>query len=69
MAILLPFLQRAIDAGLCRADLGEQELALVMDMLGACQRGSDEAERKALAQRGCRLLCHALATPAAAADL
>ncbi len=40
-----------------------------LDMLGACQRGSDEAERKALAQRGCRLLCHALATPAAAADL
>ncbi|KAA8921712.1 MULTISPECIES: TetR/AcrR family transcriptional regulator [Xanthomonas] len=69
MAILLPYLQRAIAAGLCRPDLGEQDLALAMDMLGACQRGSDEAERKALAQRCCRLLCHALATPAAAAEL
>ncbi|KLD76785.1 TetR/AcrR family transcriptional regulator [Xanthomonas hyacinthi] len=69
MAILLPFLQRAIDAGLCRAQLDGDDLGLLMDMLGACQRGSDEAERKALALRGWRLLCHALATPAAAAAL
>ncbi|WIH04337.1 TetR/AcrR family transcriptional regulator [Xanthomonas translucens pv. graminis] len=69
MAILLPFLQRATDAGLCRPGLDGDDLALLMDMLGACQRGSDEAERKALALRACRLLCHALAMPAAAAAL
>ncbi|UYB51589.1 TetR/AcrR family transcriptional regulator [Xanthomonas sp. AM6] len=69
MAILLPFLQRAIGAGLCRAELDDADLGLLMDMLGACQRGNDEAQRKALALRGWRLLCHALATPAAAAAL
>lgn len=69
LAVLLPFLRRATDAGLCRAGVDGDDLTLLMDMLGACQRGSDETERKALALRGWRLLCFALATPAAAAAL
>ncbi|WP_369940207.1 TetR/AcrR family transcriptional regulator [Xanthomonas medicagonis] len=69
MGILLPFLQRATEAGLCRPDLGREDLSLLLDMLGACQRGANEAERKALALRACRMLSHALATPAAAAAL
>jgi AcrR family transcriptional regulator len=69
MDILLPFLQRAIEAGLCRPDLEGDDLILLLDMLGACQRGANEAERKELALRACRMLSHALATPAAAVAL
>ncbi|AAY50522.1 transcriptional regulator tetR/acrR family [Xanthomonas campestris pv. campestris str. 8004] len=63
VGIFLPFVQRAKQAGLCRADLDEEQLVLVMDMLGSCLRGSDEAERKRLAHRSADLLMHALGMP------
>ena len=61
--IFLPFVQRAKAAGLCRADLDDEQLVLVIDMLGSCLRGSDESERKRLAHRSADLLMHALGMP------
>ncbi|PPT86759.1 TetR/AcrR family transcriptional regulator [Xanthomonas theicola] len=63
-AVLAPLLRCGIDAGRCRQDLDIGDLVLLLDMLGACQRGQDGAERKALALRGWWLLCHALTAPA-----
>ncbi|KHL51398.1 TetR family transcriptional regulator, partial [Xanthomonas cannabis pv. cannabis] len=60
VAIFLPFVHRARDAGLCRADVDDEQLLLVIDMLGSCLRGNDEAERKRLAHRSADLLMHAL---------
>ncbi|ETC89204.1 transcriptional regulator, TetR family [Xanthomonas hortorum pv. carotae str. M081] len=58
--IFLPFVHRARDAGLCRADVDDEQLLLVIDMLGSCLRGNDESERKRLAHRSADLLMHAL---------
>lgn len=60
VGIFLPFVHRARDAGLCRADVDEEQVLLVIDMLGSCLRGNDEAERKRLAHRSADLLMHAL---------
>ncbi|WP_454829228.1 TetR/AcrR family transcriptional regulator [Pseudoxanthomonas wuyuanensis] len=60
LSILMPFVRRAVDAGLCRPDVDEEQMLLVMDMLGSCLRGNDEAERKRLAHRSADLLMHAL---------
>lgn len=63
LSILMPFVRRAIDAGLCRSDIDEEQMLLVMDMLGSCLRGSDEGERKRLAHRSADLLMQALGMP------
>ncbi|RBK98443.1 TetR/AcrR family transcriptional regulator, partial [Xanthomonas oryzae pv. oryzae] len=60
VSIFLPFVHRARDAGLCRADVDEEHVLLVIDMLGSCLRGNNEAERKRLAHRSADLLMHAL---------
>ncbi len=60
LAIFMPFVRRAIDAGLCRADVDEEQMLLIGDMLGSCLRGRDEVERRRLAQRSADLLMHAL---------
>lgn len=60
LAIFMPFVQRAIDTGRCRSDVDEEQMMLVMDMLGACLRGNDEAERQRLAHRLADLLLRAL---------
>jgi AcrR family transcriptional regulator len=68
LATFMPFVARAIAAGLCRADIDEEEMLLLMDMLGSCLRGHDEAERRRLAHRSAGLLMRALgmAVPAPA---
>lgn len=60
VSIFLPFVHRARDAGLCRADVDEEQVLLVIDMLGSCLRGNNEAERKRLAHRSADLLMQAL---------
>jgi AcrR family transcriptional regulator len=60
LAIFMPFVRRAIDAGLCRPDVDEEQVLLVMDMLGGCVRGADDGERRRLAHRSANLLMRAL---------
>lgn len=60
LAVFMPFVHRAVDAGLCRADVDEEQMLLVMDMLGSCLRGNDAAERQRLAHRSADLLMRAL---------
>ncbi|MEQ4576260.1 MULTISPECIES: TetR/AcrR family transcriptional regulator [Gammaproteobacteria] len=60
LSIFMPFVRRAIDAGLCRPDVDEEEMLLVIDMLGGCVRGADETERRRLAHRSADLLMRAL---------
>ncbi|MFT4247529.1 MAG: helix-turn-helix domain-containing protein [Pseudomonas sp.] len=60
LEILMPFVRRAIDAGLCRPDVDEEQVLLVMDMLGGCMRGTDDGERRRLAHRSADLLMRAL---------
>ncbi|MEE7559892.1 TetR/AcrR family transcriptional regulator, partial [Xanthomonas sp. Kuri4-2] len=65
LSIFMPFVQRAMAAGLCRPDVDEEQVMLVMDMLGACLRGDSEAERQRLAHRLADLLMQALGMPPA----
>ena len=60
LGIFMPFVQRAKAAGLCRPDLDEEQMLLVMDMLGGCVRGADDGERRRLSHRSADLLMHAL---------
>lgn len=60
LAVFMPFVRRAVDAGLCRADVDEEQILLVMDMLGSCLRGNDALERRCLAHRSADLLMQAL---------
>ncbi len=53
-------LQRAIAAGLCRADLAATDIPLITGMLGASLRGASPAARRALARRALELLCAGL---------
>ncbi|TMN25331.1 TetR/AcrR family transcriptional regulator [Pseudoxanthomonas sp. X-1] len=64
--IFMPLLQRGIAAARYRPDVDEEQLMLVVDMLGSCLRGRDEAERKRLARRSADLLLQALRAPVAA---
>jgi AcrR family transcriptional regulator len=66
LSIFMPYVRRAVDAGLCRPDVDEEQMLLVMDMLGSCLRGNDEAERRRLAHRSADLLMHALGMPVGA---
>ncbi len=63
LAIFMPFVRRAIDAGLCRADVDEEQMLLLMDMLGSCVRGHDEPERRRMAHCSADLLMRALGMP------
>ncbi|MGH8072706.1 MAG: TetR/AcrR family transcriptional regulator [Lysobacter sp.] len=56
-------MQRAIDAGLCRADLLPTDISLLSGMLGASLRGKTTTERRALAMRALELLRRGLAVP------
>ena len=56
-------LQRAIQAGLCRADLQLLDLPLIAGMLGAALRGTSPAERRVLAERALDLLRTGLSRP------
>lgn len=60
LAIFMPFVRRAIDAGLCRPGVDEEQMLLVMDMLSGCVRGADDAERRRLAHRSADLMMRAL---------
>lgn len=60
LSIFMPFVRRAIDAGLCRPDVDEEQMLLVADMLGGCVRGIDADERRRLAHRSADLLARAL---------
>lgn len=60
LAVFMPFVRRAVDAGLCRADVDQEQMLLVMDMLGSCLRGNDARERQRLAHRSADLLMLAL---------
>ena len=60
LAVFMPFVRRAVDADLCRADVDEEQMLLVMDMLGSCLRGNDALERRRLAHRSADLLMQAL---------
>jgi hypothetical protein len=59
LAVFMPIVRRAVDAGLCRADVDQEQMLLVMDMLGSCLRGNDARERR-LAHRSADLLMLAL---------
>lgn len=59
LAVFMPYVRRAAEAGLCRAR-GREQMLLVMDMLGSCLRGNDAAERLRLAHRSADLLMRAL---------
>lgn len=58
-------LQRAIDAGRCRADLAAVDIPLIIGMLGASLRGATPATRRGLAGRALDLLCAGLRSRAA----
>ncbi len=60
LEIFMPWVRRASAAGLCRADLDEEQMLLVMDMLCSCARGDDPRERRRLARRSANLLIAAL---------
>ncbi|MET0288865.1 MAG: helix-turn-helix domain-containing protein [Pseudoxanthomonas sp.] len=60
LAIFAPLLEVAIASGRCRADLAQDDVALMLNMLAGCLRGETEAERRALALRACELLGDAL---------
>jgi len=60
-ALLEAPLQRAIAAGLCRADLRPSDISLVSGMLGAALRGRTREERADLAARAMDLLHDGLA--------
>lgn len=60
LAVFMPYVRRAAEAGLCRADVDEEQMLLVMHMLGSCLRGNDAAERLRLAHRSADLLMRAL---------
>lgn len=60
LAIFMPFVRRAAAAGLCRGDVDEEQMLLVMDMLSGCVRGVDARERRRLAHRSADLLMLAL---------
>lgn len=66
MDALMPLLRQAIAAGLCRADVGERDIAIVVDMLAVCLRGGDEQERRSLAADSARLVAQALEAPGGA---
>ncbi|KAB7772519.1 TetR/AcrR family transcriptional regulator [Xanthomonas maliensis] len=68
LSIFLPLVRRAQAAGLCRPDLDDEQILLVIDMLGSCLRGNDEAERKRLARRSASLLLQALGMSATPGD-
>jgi AcrR family transcriptional regulator len=55
-ALLKAPIQRAIDAGLCRADLQVGDITLISGMLGAALRGKTRDERARLAARAMQLL-------------
>lgn len=65
LAIFMPLVRRAIEAGLCRPDVDEAQMLLVMNMLSGCVRGTDDAERRRLAHGAADLLLRALGMPAA----
>ncbi len=56
-------MQRAIDAGLCRADLQVTDISLISGMLGAALRGKSREERAKLAARALQLLRGGLQGP------
>lgn len=60
LAILMPLVRRAIAAGRCRSDLDEEQVLLLIDMMGSCLRGRDEGERVRLARRSVDLLLSAI---------
>ena len=60
LAALQACLRTAVDAGLCRADLGPEDVSLAAGMLGAALRGRDAAERQHLAERAITLLWQGL---------
>jgi len=56
-------MQRAIAAGLCRADLDVTDISLISGMLGAALRGKTREERATLATRALQLLRGGLRGP------
>lgn len=58
--IVKPLLQRAIDSGMCRADLTPKDIVLTISMLGSCLRGRTQAERRKLSRRALQLLMEGL---------
>lgn len=60
LEILMPLVRRAAGTGLCRPGIDEEQVLLVLDMLGSCLRGQDEAERRRLARRCAALVQQAL---------
>lgn len=63
--MMRPLLQRAIAAGVCRADLTVKDILLATSMLGSCLRGRTPAERRSLSRRALSLLLDGLrAAPA-----
>lgn len=62
-AVLRAPMQRAIAAGLCRADLDVTDISLISGMLGAALRGKTREERARLATRALQLLRGGLRGP------
>ncbi|WP_411850393.1 TetR/AcrR family transcriptional regulator [Stenotrophomonas sp. LGBM10] len=62
-AVLRAPMQRAIAAGLCRADLDVTDISLISGMLGAALRGKTREERATLAARALQLLRGGLRGP------
>lgn len=58
--MMKPLLQRAIAAGICRADLTPKDVVLATSMLGCCLLGRTQAERRSLAKRALALLTDGL---------
>lgn len=56
LGLMQPALERAIGAGLCRADLRPSDISLYASMLGAALRGHDRQQRQELAERALQLL-------------
>jgi len=56
LQLMTPAVQRAVAAGLCRADLEPRDISLFASMLGAALRGRDRSERERLAARAMQLL-------------
>lgn len=53
-------MQRAVQAGLCRAALSRSDLLLVFGMLGASLRGETPSQRQALARRALHFILEGL---------
>lgn len=60
LGVVEPLLSRAVQAGLCRADLQPADLLLIVGMFSAARRGQTPQERLALSDRAWLLITEGL---------